>query len=225
MLLSLPSNLAVLRSHGPKTYAWISLWFLLTAPLMIWDAGYGYLVSWRVFQILTFFFRYCLMRPRSMVGGDLYWFWQPYEQYGMVDHVYGAKAFEDGDGFASAAGMFRGSLTPNIQLTSRSSAILNLLETFANIAYLIGTHVYETRAAPLVGYTGATATLAKTILYSLTQYFCNGCAVGHNTSLNLFVFWIFPNIMWIVFPGFIMWRLGSDMMISIGNASEKSKTS
>ncbi|KAJ7895062.1 hypothetical protein B0H13DRAFT_2234576 [Mycena leptocephala] len=167
-----------------KTYAWISLWFLLTAPLMIWDAG-----------------------PRSMVGGDLYWFWQPYEQYGMVDHVYGAKAFEDGDGFASAA------------------AILNLLETFANIAYLIGTHVYETRAAPLVGYTGATATLAKTILYSLTQYFCNGCAVGHNTSLNLFMFWIFPNIMWIVFPGFIMWRLGSDMMISIGNASEKSKTS
>ncbi|KAJ7116518.1 hypothetical protein C8R44DRAFT_792752 [Mycena epipterygia] len=169
-----------------KVYAWISLWFLLTAPLMIWDAGY------------------CLMRPRSMVGGDLYWFWAPYRLYGMVDHVYGVKAFEDGDGFASAA------------------AILNLLETFANIAYLVGTHVYEFRAAPLIGYTGATMTLGKTILYGAQEYFCNGCAVGHNSPFNLFAFWIFPNIMWMVFPGLIMWRLGSDMLID--KASGKSKT-
>ncbi|KAJ7039687.1 hypothetical protein C8F04DRAFT_1220104 [Mycena alexandri] len=170
-----------------KTYAWISLWFLLTAPLMIWDAGY------------------CLMRPASMVGGNLYWFWKPYELYGMVDYVYGVKAWEDGDGFASAA------------------AILNLLETFANIGYLVGTHIYQTRAAPLVGYTGATATLSKTILYSLTQYFCNGCAVGHNTSFNLFVFWIFPNIMWMLFSGCIMWRLGADMLNSVEKAPRKIK--
>ncbi|KAJ7690129.1 hypothetical protein B0H17DRAFT_1065577 [Mycena rosella] len=172
----------------PKTYAWISLWFLLTAPLMIWDAGY------------------CLMRPRSMPGGDLYWFWKPYELYGMVDYVYGVKAFEDGDGFASAA------------------AILNLLETFANIAYLVGTHVCETRTAPLMGYTGATMTLAKTILYGAQEYFCNGCAVGHNSPLNLFAFWIFPNILWMVFPSLIMWRLGGDMMIAVEAAEEKSKT-
>ncbi|KAJ7236256.1 hypothetical protein B0H12DRAFT_128741 [Mycena haematopus] len=171
-----------------KNYAWVSLWFLLTAPLMIWDAGY------------------CLMRPRSMVGGDLYWFWKPYELYAMVDYVYGIKAFEAGDGFASAA------------------AILNLLETFANIGYLVGTHVYETRAALLVGYTGATATLAKTLLYSLNQYFCNGCDIRHNTAFNLFAYWIFPNIMWMVFPGLIMWRLGSDMMNSMAAASEKYKT-
>ncbi|KAF7327401.1 putative importin subunit beta-4 [Mycena kentingensis (nom. inval.)] len=193
-----------------KKYAWVSLWcvlrvsdpdpdpsptqtlrltrrsrFLLTAPLMIWDAGY------------------CLMRPRSLPGGDLYWFWKPYELYGMVDYVYGVKAYEDGEGFASAA------------------AILNLLETFANIAYLVGTHLWTFDAAPLVGYTGATATLAKTILYSSQEIFCNGCSTGHNTPLNLFAFWIFPNIMWIIFPSSIMWRLGGDMMDEIRRGREK----
>ncbi|KAJ7056695.1 hypothetical protein C8F01DRAFT_1154613 [Mycena amicta] len=169
-----------------RKYAWISLWFLLTAPLMIWDAGY------------------CLMRPRSMAGGDLYWFWKPYELYGMVDYVYGVKAYENGEGFASAA------------------AILNLLETFANIAYLVGTHLWPFDVAPLIGYTGATATLAKTILYSSQEYFCNGCAVGHNTPFNLFAFWIFPNLIWILFTVSIMWRLGGDMMSDIRTAAQYS---
>ncbi|KAJ7650788.1 hypothetical protein FB45DRAFT_986647 [Roridomyces roridus] len=174
---------------APKIYAWISAWFLLTAPLMIWDAGY------------------CLMRPRSMVGGDLHWFWKPYELYGMVDHVYGVKAFENGDGFAGAA------------------AILNLLETFANIAYLIGTHVYPIRAAPLVGYTGATMTLAKTVLYSTQEYFCNGCSVGHNSSFNLVAYWILPNLTWMGFTAAIMWRLGGDMLSAMDRAPVgKSKT-
>ncbi|KAF7312041.1 hypothetical protein MIND_00216200 [Mycena indigotica] len=204
-----------------RKYAWVSLWlrhllllrrllthtspfrrFLLTAPLMIWDAGY------------------CLMRPRSMPGGDLYWFWKPYELYGMVDYVrglgsslwsmltrivrqvYGVKAYENGEGFASAA------------------AILNLLETFANIGYLVGTHVVPFDAAPLVGYTGATATLAKTVLYSSQEYFCNGCAVGHNTPFNLFAFWVFPNIVWMLFTAGIMLRLGSDMMGDVKRARE-----
>ncbi|KAF7330231.1 hypothetical protein MVEN_02460300 [Mycena venus] len=205
-----------------KTYAWISLWsdfradlvslfdayflrFLLTAPLMIWDAGY------------------CLMRPRSMPGGDLYWFWKPYEAYGMVDYVRAPilllfKALIRLRFTVSKPGRTAMAL-PVLQ-----ASILNLLETFANIGYLVGTHVYKSRSALLVGYTGATATLAKTLLYSLNQYFCNGCAVGHNTFFNLFTFWIFPNIMWMVFPGLIMWRLGSDMMNSMAVASKKHKT-
>lgn len=70
------------------------------------------------------YIKHTILRPRSMVGGDLYWFWAPYRLYGMVDHVragydfvslsyvqfpsqvYGIKAFEDGEGFASAAGTF-----------------------------------------------------------------------------------------------------------------------
>ncbi|KIK97570.1 hypothetical protein PAXRUDRAFT_136029 [Paxillus rubicundulus Ve08.2h10] len=67
-----------------KTHTWITLWFLLTAPIIFWDVGY------------------CFMRPRSMVGGDLHWIWKPYEIYQEIDLVYGLKAIEDNDGFTNA---------------------------------------------------------------------------------------------------------------------------
>ncbi|KAG6376553.1 hypothetical protein JVT61DRAFT_1528 [Boletus reticuloceps] len=68
-----------------KTYTWITLWFLLTAPVILWDATYC-------------FMRYCSRilklcdisltpRPRSMVGGDLHWIWEPYGKYQDVDYV------------------------------------------------------------------------------------------------------------------------------------------
>lgn len=38
-------------------------------------------------------------------------------------------------------------------------------------------------------------TLAKTILYITQEYFCSGCAVGHNDLLVAVGFWIMPN-MW-----------------------------
>ncbi|KAJ7220651.1 hypothetical protein GGX14DRAFT_675507 [Mycena pura] len=64
-----------------KTHTWISLWFLLTAPIIFWDVGY------------------CFMRPRSMVGGDLHWLWKPYSIY---QEIYGVKSLERGDGFTNA---------------------------------------------------------------------------------------------------------------------------
>ncbi|KDQ53945.1 hypothetical protein JAAARDRAFT_136371 [Jaapia argillacea MUCL 33604] len=69
---------------APKSYAWISLWFLLTTPVIMWDVGY------------------CFMRPRSMFGGDLHWIWSPYAIYQNIDFVYGLKALESGDGFTNA---------------------------------------------------------------------------------------------------------------------------
>ncbi|KAF5367705.1 hypothetical protein D9758_009854 [Tetrapyrgos nigripes] len=67
-----------------KTHTWISLWFLLSAPVIFWDVGY------------------CFMRPRSMLGGDLHWIWKPYEIYQNVDLLYGIPALEEGDGFTNA---------------------------------------------------------------------------------------------------------------------------
>ncbi|KAF4610077.1 hypothetical protein D9613_010469 [Agrocybe pediades] len=67
-----------------KTHTWISLWFLLTVPVIMWDAGY------------------CFMRPRSMKGGDLHWIWKPYALYQEIDHVYGLPSFNRGDGFTNA---------------------------------------------------------------------------------------------------------------------------
>ncbi|KAJ8081908.1 hypothetical protein PM082_007754 [Marasmius tenuissimus] len=69
---------------APKTYTWISLWFLITAPIMFWDAGF------------------CFMRPRSFEGGDLHQYWAPYSLYQKIDLVYGVEAYERGDGFANA---------------------------------------------------------------------------------------------------------------------------
>ncbi|KAF9479219.1 hypothetical protein BDN70DRAFT_879090 [Pholiota conissans] len=52
-----------------KTHTWISLWFLLAAPIILWDVGY------------------CFMRPRSMKGGDLHWLWAPYASYQEVRYT------------------------------------------------------------------------------------------------------------------------------------------
>lgn len=70
-----------------KTYTWITFWFLLTAPVVLWDATYCFMryvgcvicaVSSQPTERL---------RPRSMVGGDLHWIWEPYGLYQNVDYV------------------------------------------------------------------------------------------------------------------------------------------
>ncbi|EAU86726.1 hypothetical protein CC1G_06487 [Coprinopsis cinerea okayama7 len=63
---------------------WISAWFLLTLPVIIYDATY------------------CFFRPRSMVGGDLHWIWKVYEIWEDIDHIYGVPSFQSGDGFTNA---------------------------------------------------------------------------------------------------------------------------
>ncbi|KAG2357639.1 hypothetical protein BDR07DRAFT_1393243 [Suillus spraguei] len=67
-----------------KTHTWVTLWFVLSAPVIFWDVGY------------------CFMRPRSMLGGDLHWIWKPYEIYQNIDFVYGTKALEENNGFTNA---------------------------------------------------------------------------------------------------------------------------
>ncbi|KAF8896535.1 hypothetical protein BD779DRAFT_1618635 [Infundibulicybe gibba] len=164
---------------APKTYAWISLWFVLTAPLMYWDAGY------------------CLMRPRSMRDGDLRWFWKLYEMYEQVDYVYGVKAYEDGQGFSNAA------------------AILNIVETTFNVAYLYLAHIAPSDLAPLAGYTGAAMTFSKTLLYVSQEYFCGWCSIGHNEPHVALFYWIMPNIVWLTSCALIMRRLGNDIASSL----------
>ncbi|KIJ64001.1 hypothetical protein HYDPIDRAFT_91287 [Hydnomerulius pinastri MD-312] len=158
-----------------KTHTWITLWFLLTAPVIFWDVGY------------------CFMRPRSMVGGDLHWIWQPYEIYQEVDYVYGVKALEENNGFTNAQSM------------------LNVVETLMNLTYVYLAHVSNWTPAPLVGFAAATMTLSKTVLYWAQEYYCGGCAIGHNTAKDLIVYWIIPNGFWIIVPSFIVWQLGKDI--------------
>jgi hypothetical protein len=170
-----------------KTYNWITLWFLLTAPVVLWDV------------------MYCFMRPRSMVGGDLHWIWEPYGIYQDIDFVYGLKALAENNGFTNA------------------QSLLNVVETSLNLAYVYLAHVSSWSGAPLVGFTAATMTLSKTILYWAQEFYCGGCAVGHNAWGNLLLYWVFPNGLWLVFPSMIVWRLGSDIMVSLSVASQSSR--
>ncbi|KAI1798285.1 hypothetical protein LXA43DRAFT_979650 [Ganoderma leucocontextum] len=158
-----------------KSYTMISLWFLLTVPIIFWDATY------------------CFFRPRSMAGGDLHWIWSPYALYQEIDYVYGLKAIQENNGFTNA------------------QSALNIVENFMNIGYLYLTHVAGSPFAPLLGFASATMTLSKTALYWLQEYYCGGCAVGHNDFKTLFLYWIIPNGLWLVFPTYIVWRLGSDI--------------
>ncbi|KAF8132874.1 hypothetical protein EV363DRAFT_1326710 [Boletus edulis] len=170
-----------------KTYTWITLWFLLTAPVILWDATY------------------CFMRPRSMVGGDLHWIWEPYGKYQDVDYVYGLKALEENNGFTNA------------------QSLLNLVETSLNLAYVYLAHVSSWPGAPLVGFAAVTMTLSKTVLYWAQEYYCGGCAVGHNGWGTLLLFWVLPNGLWLVFPSMITWRLGGDIMASLSVASQRAR--
>ncbi|KZV73388.1 hypothetical protein PENSPDRAFT_648925 [Peniophora sp. CONT] len=167
-----------------KTYSWISLWFLITAPVIAWDVGY------------------CFARPRSFVGGDLHWIWEPYGLYQNVDYVYGLPAFERGDGFTNA------------------QSLMNVVETVLNLHYLYLAHVRASPIAPVVGFATAVMTLSKTLLYWLQEYFCGGCAVGHNSMKDLLLLWVLPNGLWIVVPSMIVYTFGKDIARSVTVASK-----
>lgn len=145
------------------------------------------------------------MRPRSFEGGDLHWYWTPYKIYQNVDLVYGVEAFKRGDGFTNA------------------QSFLNVIETLLNAVYLYTAHVAKWPPATLVGFTAAALTLAKTVLYWAQEYFCNYCAVGHNDLQTLFIYWIIPNGLWLLFPSLIVYTLGQDLVGQLNYADRAAK--
>lgn len=120
-------------THRPRTL--VSAWLFLSSLVVAWDIGY------------------ILLRPRSMLGGDLHWIWSPYALYQTVDYVYGLPSWESKDGFPAA------------------QSLLNVVESILNFIYLYLAHVKATprsiAVAPLWGLVAATMTLSKTVLYVL----------------------------------------------------------
>ncbi|KAH8827645.1 hypothetical protein DL96DRAFT_1708975 [Flagelloscypha sp. PMI_526] len=78
------SSLRRFKSMAVKIHPLVSLWFLVTIPVIFWDAAYIF------------------ARPRSFEGGDLHWIWKPYAIYQNVDLVYGTEAYAKQDGFPPA---------------------------------------------------------------------------------------------------------------------------
>ncbi|KDR78743.1 hypothetical protein GALMADRAFT_223993 [Galerina marginata CBS 339.88] len=174
----------------PKKYTWISLWFLITAPIILWDAGY------------------VLMRPRSMEGGDLRWFWSGFDTYERIDNVYSVKGYHEKAGFAPAA------------------AVSNLIETSLNLIYLYSVYLSPRNIAPLFGFAGAGLTLSKTTIWVLQEYFCGLCSRTETSDFyEILKFWIAPNVVWFTLCSLIVVRLGRDISASLSRPSPKERGS
>ncbi|KAK4188622.1 hypothetical protein QBC35DRAFT_190298 [Podospora australis] len=180
-------------SHTP-TRATL-LWLLISLPLVAWDAGYVFL------------------RPHSMPGGSLHWpLWVPYALYGEVDHVYGWKSWNAGDGFNGA------------------QSSLNVIETLMYLYYALtwyqnkdasGTvRGKKAATAALVGYTAAVMTVSKTVLYWLNEYHSGFDNIGHNNWFRLFFLWVIPNAAWLIFPTVtLIWGISEEFVNALAGSS------
>jgi hypothetical protein len=63
----------------------------------------------------------------------------------------------------------------------------------ANLFYVYRAEIVNDPAAPIIALCTAVATFSKTLLYWAQEYYCNGCAVGHNDMWTLFWLWMIPN--------------------------------
>ncbi|KAI1097283.1 hypothetical protein F4804DRAFT_328052 [Jackrogersella minutella] len=184
-------------SHAPSRAT--LLWFAFSLPLVVWDTGY------------------VLLRPLTMEGGSLHWpLYTPYKLYGEVDHVYGWKSFEAHNGFTSAQGA------------------LNSVETAMYFVYL---YIYFTSGAAVKGratkvlsgrpaavavltaFSAAVMTLSKTVLYWLQEYFSGFDNIGHNSLQDLILMWIIPNGLWLIFPSYMIYAMGSEIVDGLTVAS------
>lgn len=174
-----PSATTTGWTHTPTTTT--LAWLALSLPLVTWDTGY------------------VLGRPATMPGGWAHWpVWAPYELYGNVDHMYGFKQWNAGNGFTAAQGT------------------LNVVET---LMYLVYVAIWW-RAAPapaparpmetargssrksiagraaawavVVGFAAAVMTVSKTVLYWLNEGFSGFDNIGHNAPWDLLILWIIP---------------------------------
>lgn len=125
-------------SHTPTRLT--LLWLAVSLVLVAWDTSY------------------VLLRPHTMEGGFLHEpLWAPYKLYGTIDHVYGWKAWDAGNGFTAA------------------QSAMNLVESLLYVGYLwLWARGRDERGAVagregglavLMGWAAAVMTVSKTALY------------------------------------------------------------
>lgn len=171
-----------------------------------------------------------------MAGGFLQWpIWKPYEIYASIDYVYGWPALEEHDGFGGAQG------------------VLNVIETTGYAVYLWwvlrkGTPAAEGRGvqigglkgwlaggrqvqgslaskAVILGFTMAVMTLSKTVLYYFNEYFSGFKGIKHNDMSTIILFYGIMNGLWILFPSYMVYVFGTEILQGLDLASGASSTS
>jgi len=166
----------------------ITIWLLLSSLVVIYDATY------------------ILLRPYTFSPNALSRFWQGHNFYATVDHVYGASALAEKDGFPPA------------------QSLMNLVESALNFIYLakyFSTSGETGRGGMLVvGFMGVVMTLAKTVLYMLVEVCSGGRHVAHNDLKTFVLFYILPNSFWIVFPGWCTYWFSKEIVKGIESGGE-----
>ncbi|RAL09890.1 uncharacterized protein BO97DRAFT_479751 [Aspergillus homomorphus CBS 101889] len=202
--------------HTPSTA--ITLWLFFSTPVVLWDASY------------------VLLRPHSMPGHALHSpLWTPYALYGTIDYMYGWPAFNARNGFTAAQTVLNlfecaGYLyylavvythgTTQTAATGRggqrnhpgNKGVKWLLTEPKVVAGRTGA------LALLVAYSASVMTLGKTVLYWLNEVFSGFDNVGHNDFWTLLFYWIIPNGLWIIFPGYNMYILGAEIVAALETA-------
>jgi len=57
--------------------------------------------------------------------------------------------------------------------------------------------------------------LTRRPLSGLNEYFSGFANIGHNTPFNLFLLWIVPNGLWLVFPTYMIYVLGTEIVATL----------
>ncbi|KAK9473801.1 uncharacterized protein V1510DRAFT_413958 [Dipodascopsis tothii] len=157
----------------PTTNKLISAWLALSTAVCAWDASF------------------LLLRPHSMPGGALAFFWLPYDIYLKFDLSYG---LEHTNGFVPA------------------QAVGNLIECALCVAYLYLVYGVGTAAARhhavLVGVAATLMTGYKTVLFVLQEYFADFSSIAHNPTADILLQWVFPQTVFIVVPFYLTHILG-----------------
>ncbi|KAK8125367.1 uncharacterized protein PG998_001126 [Apiospora kogelbergensis] len=196
-----PAAAGVRWLHAPDRTT--MFWFAVSLPLVIWDSIY------------------VLGRPHTMEGGWLFWpLYVPYKLYGEVDHVYGWKSYHARNGFTAAQGSL------NVVETAMYLGYLWLWITRAREVYVAGrggnTKALSGRPAAvavLLAFTAAIMTLSKTVLYWLNEYYSGFDNIGHNSIQDLIPLWIIPNGAWLIFPSYMIYVMGNEIIEGLTAAS------
>ncbi|KAI1074484.1 hypothetical protein F5B20DRAFT_586238 [Whalleya microplaca] len=191
-----PASPRTLWTHAPSRVT--LFWLAVSLPLVIWDSGY------------------VLLRPHTMEGGRLHWpLYAPYKLYGEVDHVYGWKAWEAGNGFTGAQGALN-VLETAMYLVYVAIYLRTAKKTATGVSVLSGR---PAAVAVLTAFSAAVMTLSKTVLYWLNEYYSGFDNIGHNSIQDLIPLWIIPNGAWLIFPSYMIYALGSEIINGLAIAS------
>lgn len=188
-----------------------------------------------------------LLRPHTMPGGKLHSpIWTLYALYGTVDYIYGWPAWDNHVGFSAAQAslnaletiMYIYYLTVVIKSGAEKYFRAQSIDEFflgSSENTVSGPGVAR---AVLMLFSTAVMTLSKTVLYceqpltafperietdrllqiGLNEYFGGFANIGHNTPYRLIMLWIIPNGLWLLFPTYMIYVLGKEILANMDRA-------